>query len=205
MTTTIDAPSTGRRPRPHQWLGEPLPDRVQPPAKFAHLSGDALYQALINDGEIWTVARVALEAGRSKRTVDKWLGNYVKYAAGERRLDDNTIVKPTYQGTVALWRAGAVRAWLMRTRKMTRDGVFIPYKPAGRPKGRAERAQRPKRGSDMNAAAPGLLAEYNELVVTMTARQARHVLARKHGISDRQVIRWLQRGRDLAAGRTGSH
>lgn len=225
MTTMTEAPPTGKRPKPHKWLGEPLPPRVQPPAKFAHLSGDDLHDALIKDGEIWTVPRVALEAGRSKRTVDKWLGYYVKFAAGERPLDDNTIIRPTYVETVATWRAGDVREWMMRTRKMRRNGVFIPYKPAGRPKGRTERARRPKRGSDMNEAAPALLAEYNELVGDcpradhprgeqcpkprdgrhVSAKAARAQLARKHQISDRQVIRWLQRGRDLAAGRTGSH
>lgn len=210
MTTTIEAPSAEKRGKPHQWLGEPLPPLVQPPAKFAHLSGDALRQALISDNEIWTVSRVALEAGRSTRTVDKWLGNYVKYAAGKRRLDRNTIIKPTYIGTVAAWRAGAVRAWLMRTGKMRQDGTFVPYKPAGRPKGRTERTQRPKRGSDMNLAAPMLLTQYHKLIdgddqtEPISAKAARAVLAEKHELSDRQVIRWLQRGRDLAAGRPGS-
>lgn len=214
MTTTIEAPPAGRRrPLPHQWLGDPLPPLVQPPAKYAHLVGDpdALHLALITDDEIWTVARIARETGRTKRAVGKWLARYVKYAAGERALDDNTIIKPSYAGTTAYWRSGDVREWLMRTRKMRRDGVFVPYKPAGRPKGRPERAARPKRGSDMNLAAPMLLVQYHRLIdgdtsnEPISAKAARAVLAEKHGLSNRQVIRWLQRGRDLAAGRTGSH
>lgn len=214
MTTAIDEGTDVAVPRqrPHQVYATPLPPRVQPPAKYAHLKGDALYQALITDDETWTAERVALESGRAESTVSNWLDNFFKFDRGERPRDDYTFIRPVYVGTVPTWTAGDVRAWLIRTRKMRRDGTFIPHKPKGRPRGIQENAPRPARGSEMAQQAPGVLTTYEELVKPvddggkgMPAKAARAVLAERYGVSERAIIRRLQRARDLRAGRPSSH
>lgn len=211
-TKTLEVPQQRRRLKPHQRFGEALPPRVQPPAKFAHLTGDALKAALCADPERWTKARVALEAGRSVSTVGNWLDNYVKAVDGLHPWDDYTFIKPDYVGDVPTWAAGDVRAWLMRTKKMRRNGVFIPHKPKGRPRGVVERSRRPARGSDMDREAPQVLADYTLMTTPkendgqgLTPKAAREALAAKYGCSVRAVIRRCQRGRDLAAGRPSSH
>lgn len=196
-----------KRPKPHQRQAKVKV--VQPPAKFAHLKGDALRDALVADQEIWTAERFAAEAGRAKRTIDTWLGNRTKYDAGERAMDDYTAPRPTYVSDVPIWKAGDCRAWMMRTGKMRRDGTFVPHKPAGRPRGVAEANPRPARGSEMDVIAPQVLAAYRELlagdpangVEPMRPADARAALAERYKITGRKVIRRLQRGRDLEAGR----
>jgi len=206
MTTTTTKPRK-RAGKPH--LRQPKPTVVQPPTKYAHLTGDALYRALIADTEIWTADRVAAESRRAPRTVDTWLGNRVKFDAGEREMDDYTIIAPTYFSDVPTWVAGEVRAWMMRTGKMRRDGVAIPHKPTGRPRGVTEAQPRPARGSEMDVIAPEVLAAYRALVAgdqaagvePMAPKAARAALAERYAISERKVIRRLQRGRDLESAR----
>lgn len=191
-----------KRKKPHQ--RQPLPPLVQPPAALAHLKGDALYRALISDDEIWDAWRVAMESGRKKAAVDKWLGFFHKWEAGERPHDDRTIIKPTYYGDTPTWKAGEIRAWLMRTGKMRRDGTYIPHKPAGRPRGARDIVPRPRRGSELDEVAPQILARYRELLKaapapgqSLTPSQCRQKVAQEYELSEKQVIRRMQRGRDL--------
>lgn len=191
---------------PHQRQRDARPGIIQPPTKYAHLEGDPLHDALIADPEIWDAWRLAAEAGRTKRAVDKWIGNYNKYADGTRKLDDNTIIAPTYFGQTPTWVAGEVRAWLMRTGKMRRDGVYLPNRPAGRTRGITEAAPRPRRATELDEVSPQTLREYRELIDPngphkLGAKDARLRLADRLGINERKVIRRLQRGRDLESGR----
>jgi hypothetical protein len=168
---------------------------------------------LRTDDEWWSKARVAQEAGRSKATIGNWLDNYIKWAEGVRPQDDYTFVAPTYFGREPYWRAGEVRAWLMRTGKMTREGVFVPHKPSGRRRGVTEQRPRPElETSEMQREAPRFLAAYELMMApierggeAMRSPDAIAALARQHGITERKVIRRLQRARDLRAGRKGSH
>jgi hypothetical protein len=191
---------------PHQRQRDARPGITQPPTKFAHLEGDELHEALTTDPEIWDAWRFAAEAGRTKRAVDKWVGNYNKYVAGTRPLDDYTITPPTYYGQTPTWVAGEARAWLMRTGKMRRDGVYIPNRPPGRTRGLTEDSPRRRRPTELDKVAPAALKEYRALVDTngphkLSAPDARLELAAKLGINERQVIRRLQRARDLENGR----
>lgn len=192
-----------RRPAPRPSDNDPP---VQPPAKFAHLKGDALYEALVTDDDLWDLLRIAQEAGRSKHAVDKWLGKLRAVERGQRRPDDYTLIEPVrYFGINPAWHAGQVRAWMMRTGKMERDGRFRRQRE-GRARGLVERAPRPKQRTWLDDKAPKVMAEYQQLLAgsdqrePLTEKAARLELARRHEITERAVIRWLQRARDLAAG-----
>jgi hypothetical protein len=192
--------------KPHQ--RQPLPPLVQPPAHMAHLKGEALYRALTTDPEIWDTQRVALESGRQRAGVEKWIGFYHKWVAGERPHDDRTIIKPTYYGGTPTWKAGDIRAWLMRTGKMRRDGTFIPHKPTGRTPGARDIVPRPRRGSELDSVAPQVLALYRHLTEhglnddgPLTPVDARAHVASEFKLTERQVIRRMQRARELEAAR----
>lgn len=202
--TTTGAPSL---PVPHQRKPDSRPAVVQPPQKFAHLKGEALYRALTTDPEIWDKARLTAESGRTVRAVAKWIGHYNRYAAGLQELNDNTIIAPTYYANSPTWTAGEARAWLMRTGRMDRTGKYIPHKPPGRTKGIVEAGPRARQPSELDRVSPPLLAEYRAMLAGNDDREAplkpaeiRRALAKKYNLKESAVIRRLQRARHIESG-----
>jgi hypothetical protein len=202
----MTARSRTRRPR-HVQEARPV---IQPPEKFAHLQGEALFRALTTDTEEWDSERCAAESGRSRSRFSTLVSNYYAVADGRRPADDKTFIKPfAYRGASPVWRAGDARAWFMQHGMMRRDGVFRPFKPGGRARGAVDVVPRRRRPTEMQNHAPAVLGRYRELVTpgagatsgAMTPRDARTQLAREFAISERQVIRRLQAARDLEAAR----
>lgn len=196
---------------------------VQPPAQFAHLSGDALHKALTSDPEQWDRHRLAAESGRSIHPVMMWVRHrysvdaWAKKKAGDPGYqhdeivevleDDRTVPTPDgFHGNLPWWTAGHLRTWMMQVGLMRRDGTFIPHKPAGRRKGTADIGPRPKRPSLTRAQGPLVLAEYRQLrdpagPHKMTQAQAWAQLAEQHHLSLTQVKKRIEVGRAIENGR----
>lgn len=186
---------------------------VQPPEKFAHLTGDELFWALIGDGEEWDSERFAAESGRSigrfrvwsseRNAVDAWQ----RKQAGDPDYQDDDITE-TYEtdrtapppkrhiGQSPAWRAGAARAWMIQVGLMRRDGTFIPHKPGGRVAGQVDIDVRAPRPSEVRDTGPAILAEFRALrAKKVPAPEARAQLAAKYEITDKAVMRRLEAGR----------
>lgn len=183
-----------------------LPKLAQPPEKYAHLTGDALYRALISDPEPWDTARFAQECQRSIGRVRVWVSKRNAVDQGRRAADDRTPPAPDmFSGRSPLWRAGTLRKWMIKVGLMRRDGVYIAHKPAGRARGATDVIPRQRRDAPMKTAAPTLLEEYKALTDTAGPGRARYSseahesLAARHGLTVRQVERRLHAARLIAA------
>ncbi len=189
---------------------------VQPPQHLAHLSGDALTEALKADrSEKWFSARAAAECGREAPTFRSWVSARYKYeearAAAKAEADrtgtrpkpvrrPQTKMTPVPDGYVVRspwWYAGTLRNWFMQEQLMRVDGTFVPYKPTGRTPGSQNRVQRT--GSrPMQDMALEVLAAFEELQRKGdTIAAARAALAKKYKLSEKQVTRRLETGRKL--------
>lgn len=191
------------------------PEIVQPPAALAHLAGDedALFEALTDPDkyfaatgewpEKWYSARFVAEIDRSTGRFKAWMSNF--YAVTEHGVDpasieDRIMVKPDdYDKRSPWWYATTARAWAIAEGLMTRAGVAIPYKPAGRPKGRTDSAPR-TRTATMKAGALEVLAAAEQLTADgATVAEAKKALAERYGISERRVARRLTAARAMRA------
>lgn len=179
------------------------------PEQFRHLTGDALYEALTTDDEIWDSARFAREAGRSVGRIWIWHSARRKLDAWERRDTDAEPAQITDRtaprclnpdGRSPVWRAGTLRRWMMQVGLMTREGAVIKYKPTGRPRGAVDIDPRAKKASPLRETAPQILAEYRTLrdqEVSQADAVAR--LAETWKVTGRQLMRRLEVGRTMEA------
>lgn len=172
------------------------------PIPLAGLSDDALYEALTGDREQWDSERCAAESGRHIGRFRVWVSNFYRTADDKRKVpDDRTFIKPVdYHGRSPWWYAGDVRQWFIQNGIMDRRGVFIPFKPTGRPKGAVDRLPRQRRRATMRDTAPDVLKQYDTLLARgMADSDAREQLATELGLSRRQVARRINTARQLAA------
>lgn len=208
MTTPT---ATAEVPRQRRRRPEPEPIVVvQPPAKFAHLKGEALYQALIKDREHWDSARFAAEIGRSLGRFRVMVSHRYAVDEGRRKLDDRTPPRPE-KGTEYVnpkWYAGDARAWAMANGLMTRRGVFEPHKPGGKGAGCKDVNPRKRRPAPVRADSVRFLEEYRTLregdgtAAGMSAIHAKEALADRHGLSVRQIVHRLHLARKEVAAST---
>lgn len=199
-TTQADVPHQRSRPP----AGTPV--IVQPPAKFAHLKGEELYQALISDPEEWDSARFAAEIGRSLGRFRVMVSNRYAVDEGRRKLDDRTPPRPKSGAYVnPKWDAGDARAWAMPNGLMHRNGVFKPHKPGGKGVGWRDVNPRKRRPAPVRSQSLQFLEEYRVLRSPaddrpgMSAVHAKEALAARHNLSVRQVVHRLHLGRKEAA------
>jgi hypothetical protein len=200
-TATAEVPRQ-RRGRPES---EPIVV-VQPPAKYAHLSGEDLFQALTTDKEEWDSARFAAEIGRSLGRFRVMVSHRYAVDEGRRKLDDRTPPTPWSGAYVnPRWRAGDARQWAMGVRLMTRRGVFKPHKPGGKGVGCKDVNPRKLRPAPVRTDSVRFLEEYRVLreggagTPGVSAAHAKETLAVKHGLSVRQIVHRLHLARKEVA------
>jgi hypothetical protein len=184
---------------------------VQPPAELAHLTGDALFEALTNAGAYrratgrepakWYSARFRAEVGRSEGRFKVWMSNH--YAVREHgvdpaTIDDRIMCRPDdYDKRSPWWYETTARAWAIAEGLMTRGGVMVPYKPTGRPKGRTDSVPR-QRTATMLATALAVLGDFDKLTGNgSTAADAQRTLAARLGLTERQIKSRVTAGRAM--------
>jgi hypothetical protein len=195
-----------RQPRPMSMPYDPQAPIavVQPPAHLAHLTGAALYEALIADRtERWYSARFRAEVGRSEGRFKAWMVNHYKVKNGTNpaTIDDRVMVEPDgYEVRSPWWYAGTARKWAIEEGLMRRDGVLEPYRPSGRPRGATDSTPR-TRTATMRAGALVVLDECEKLTAggAMTLGAARAQLAARYGLTEKQIARRLTAGREMRA------
>jgi hypothetical protein len=208
MTTPT---ATAEVPRQRRRRPEPEPIVVvQPPAKFAHLKGEALYQALTKDREEWDSARFAAEIGRSLGRFRVMVSNRYAVDEGRRKLDDRTPPAPWSGAYVnPRWLAGPARAWAIENGLMHRNGKFKPHKPGGKGVGWRDVNPRKRRPAPVRADSVRFLDEYRALregdgtTAGMSAIHAKETLAARHGLSVRQIVHRLHLARKEVAASSG--
>lgn len=207
---------TKRRPRrmfmPYDPAGVAI---VQPPAELAHLADDedALFEALTDPAAFeaatghapakWYTSRFYREIGRSEGRFKAWMSNHyavTKHGADPSSIDDRIMVAPDdYDVRSPFWLETTARAWAIGEGLMTRRGVFVPYKPTGRPKGKTDSVPR-QRTATMKASALSVLGEAEQLTAGGDkAAEVKRKLATRYGISERAVARRLTAGRTMRA------
>ena len=189
------------------------------PVDVSGLDPDAFFEAITKqDRDRWDYPRLAAEAGRSVARVRKWVMNAYAHAEAVRRgeepppADDKTFIPPHGRGAAPCktmeerldktapgqpwWYAGEARKVLNMIGIMRRNGTYVPYKPAGRPRGAGDRAPRQRwTSAPARDNAPTVLAAYRELTGRednpLTDRQARAELCRRFGLNRLAVSRRL--------------
>ena len=204
MAATATKPKRQRRPMTQPPAMAPV---VQPPTKFAHLDGEALYEALTTDDEQWDAARAIAESGRSEGRFRAWMNNFYTWkrdveaaiAAGETppQPDDRTMIAPDgYTGRSPWWTAGRMREWFIKVGIMDRRGVARKHKPSGRRPGVSDSSPRKKRPAVMRSVAAQILARAEGLMAGgATLKATKTALAAELGVSERAVSRRLTEGR----------
>jgi hypothetical protein len=206
----MPAPRRGRPPGPRTTKRQPQAAPL--PAKFAGLTGDALYQALINDNEVVDEVWLAEQCLRKVATVDGWLSKRDAIDEWEENgrvgpqppEDDRTTPAPLervrikrdgHWKTSHRWHAGPLRRWMIQVGLMTRAGVGEPYRPAGRTEG--SRNTKPRADTaKARQESPLILAEFRALRdAGVKPNDAYTQLATKHGLSERMVRRRVENGR----------
>lgn len=178
---------------------------------ISHLTGDALYEALISDEEQWGYQRLSAETGRTVVRIRKWVHNIGLAERSGRAPDDKTFIEPDdyFQGS-PWWTAGRARKALMGAMGvMTREGVQIPHKPTGRAPGAQDTQPRRRWAhAPLRDTAVGIYKEYVKLTERrrnpLSDREARAELSQKHGITRTQLARRITTGKELLAAQTGT-
>jgi hypothetical protein len=188
---------------------------VQPPAELAHLTGDALFEALTNADKFreatghepakWYSARFRAEVGRSEGRFKVWMSNHYAvrvHGTDPAGIEDRIMCPPDdYDKRSPWWYETTARAWAIEEGLMTRAGVMVPYKPTGRPKGRTDSVPR-TRTATMQAAALPMLTEYEALTTgdqAIAPGEAKRRLAERHGLTERQIKSRVTAGRAMRA------
>jgi hypothetical protein len=214
---TKPAPEQRRKRQPRQMFMPYDKDAVtivQPPAFLAEVTDDDEAFEILTDPvryeahtgaapEQWDLARFRAEVGRSEGRVKVWQSN--QYAVNVHGVDPSTIedrilCKPDgYDKRSPYWLSTTARKWAIAEGIMTRRGVFIPYRPPGRPKGRTDSVPRQRRAT-MKATALEFLAAAEKLTAAgATAGEAKTTLAGEYGITERAVKRRLTEARAMRA------
>jgi hypothetical protein len=212
MAATATAPPRSI-PRPR---GQRTTEVVQPP-RVIHtgpgqmedvtgLGPDELYEAITTrDFEQWDYARLSAETGRSVVRLRKWVMNYYAVQKDPTLVpDDKTFIEPDgYMQGSPWWYAHRARKCLNQIGVMTRDGRMIPYKPAGRPRGSADRAPRHRwTHAPVRDTAAEVLQTYRVLTArphSLSDSEARAELCRRLGLTRFQLNRRINAGIEAEA------
>lgn len=214
---TSEKPSTRRGRKPRRMFmpyDQAVPAIVQPPAELAHITDeDELFEALTDAAAFeratghapakWYTARFVAEIGRSTGRFKAWMSNHYAvtvHGVDPATIEDRIMVKPdAYDKRSPWWYETTARAWANAEGIMTRRGVFVPYKPTGRPAGRKDSVPR-QRTATMKASALQFLSEAEKLTAGgAKSAEAKRTLAARYKISERAVSRRLTAGRAMRA------
>lgn len=186
---------------------------VQPPAELAHLTGDALFDALTKPEafqaatghapEEWDSARFRAEVGRSEGRFKVWMVNHYKVKRGidPATIEDRIAPPPDrYEKRSPRWLETTARNWAIEEKVMSRGGAMVPYKPPGRPVGATDGIKRTRKAT-MRAGALEVLAQAEQMAAAgpITAAEIKTRLAERHGMTTKQIARRLETGRSMRA------